>query len=35
MTVVQLLRKNGVGAVHLEKGIVTWASRIEPMVPRY
>jgi rhodanese-related sulfurtransferase len=36
MTVVQLLRKNGVaGAVNLDGGILAWSSRINPSVPRY
>ena len=35
-TVVEFLRKNGVpGASNLEGGILAWASRIDPSVPRY
>jgi adenylyltransferase/sulfurtransferase len=34
-TVVQFLRKSGVGAVNLEGGILAWSARIDPSVPRY
>lgn len=35
-TVARFLRDNGVpGAVNLEGGILAWAARIDPSVPRY